>query len=87
MKATAKRERLSIAQACERSGLKSGLLYKLIEIGLLTRIALNPASPTGRSKLFVYADELEKFLEVSQSGMPASRQIAAMKQYRAKHKN
>lgn len=82
MKAVEMTDQLSVEEAATSLGIKRLTLYKLIQKGLFTRRRNNPAAP--RSPYRLYADEIERYLELKNSDLNHWRIRAAMRQHRIK---
>ena len=83
MAVATKRETITISEAEKRYGIRRHLVYQLIEMEFFRPILNNPKTPSGRSRYQLFTDELDRYIELRNSGMPDNRLLAAMKQFRS----
>lgn len=79
--ATGTSETLTLTEAVKRyNGLSRTTLRNLIEAGCLSKCRNNPLAK--RSRIHLFADEIEEYRRLSAMGLEEPRFKAAMRQYR-----
>lgn len=73
-------ETVKIPEASERLGMSRSVLYRMVELGYFTDRRQSPLSDL--SNRLIFTDEIERYLELSEEGLPRERVLAGMRQFR-----